>query len=59
MKGGKVPKHLGGDSTLRHSARSTKEPELGMHPRVKWFEVGGQGRGERAGCPLFNPGKNC
>jgi len=35
VKGGEVPKHLGGDSPLGHRARSTQEPELVVHPRVK------------------------
>lgn len=42
--------HLGGNSPLGHRTRSTQEPELVVHRRVKWFEVGGQGRRKRARC---------
>ena len=50
MKGGEVPEHLGSDNTLEHRTGSTQVPELVVHPRVKWLEVGGQGRRKRAGC---------
>ena len=35
-------------STLGHRTRSAQVPKLVVHPRVKWFEVGGQG-GREAG----------
>ena len=48
--GDEIPEHLGGDSTLWHRTGSAQVSELVVHPRVEWFEVGGQGCRERAGC---------
>ena len=44
-----IPEHLGEDSTLWHRTGSAQVSELVVHPRVEWFEVGGDaGRGPGA-----------
>jgi hypothetical protein len=50
MKRDEIPEHMGGDSTLWHRTGSAQVTELVVHPSVEWFEVGGQGYRERAGC---------